>query len=84
MPLRKLSKTTSKKLSKHLATSATHVDNLLDCFIATRFLVVGATHVDNLLNYFITTRFLVVGATHVDNLLDCFIATRSYNYWFRL
>ena len=63
MPLRKLSKTTSKKLSKHLATSATHVVNLLDCFIATRSLVVGATHVDNLLNYFITTRSLVVGAT---------------------
>ena len=49
MPLRKLSKTTSKKLSKHLATSATHVVNLLDCFISTRFLVVGATYVDKLI-----------------------------------
>ena len=49
MPLRKLSKTTSKKLSKHLATNTTYVDKLLDCFIATRFLVIGATHVDKLI-----------------------------------
>ena len=84
MPLRKLSKTTSKKLSKHLATSATHVVNLLDYFIATSSLVVGATHVDNLLNYFITTSSLVVGATYIDigvaswcRLLDDIITTGS-------
>ena len=68
MPLRKLSKTTSKKLSKHLATSTTYVVNLLDCFIATSSLVVGATYID-------------IGVASWCRLLDDIITTGSVSKW---